>query len=48
VVLLQFKALIKEFAFWPQVVTGRPPLDEGDAETVITSAIEVFLASYET
>jgi len=48
VVLLQFKALIKGFAFRPQVVMGCPPLDEGDTEKVIASAIEVFLAAYET
>jgi len=44
----QFKALIKAFSFWPQVMMGRPPLDDGDTEKVIASAIEVFLAAYET
>jgi TetR/AcrR family transcriptional regulator of autoinduction and epiphytic fitness len=42
----QFKALIKAFAFWPQVMMGRPPLSEIEAEAVISSAIGVFLAAY--
>jgi TetR/AcrR family transcriptional regulator of autoinduction and epiphytic fitness len=42
----QFKALIKDFAFWPQMVMGQPPLSEGDTEAVISSAIRVFLAAY--
>ena len=42
----QFKALIKAFAFWPQVMMGRPPLSEVEAKAVISSAIDVFLAAY--
>jgi len=42
----QFKALIKAFAFWPQVMMGQPPLKKREAEAVIGSAIEVFLAAY--
>jgi TetR/AcrR family transcriptional regulator of autoinduction and epiphytic fitness len=44
----QFKALIKAFAFWPQVMMGQPPLNADETETVIASAIEVFLAAYRT
>ena len=42
----QFKALIKAFAFWPQAMLGQPPLSQDEAEAVIASAIEVFLAAY--
>ncbi len=42
----QFKALIKAFAFWPQVMMGQPPLGRTEAETVISSAVRVFLAAY--
>jgi len=42
----QFKALIKAFAFWPQVMLGQPPLSQDEADAVIASAIEVFLAAY--
>lgn len=40
------KGLIKEFAFWPQVVTGQPPASEAEVGTLIASAILVFLAAY--
>ena len=42
----QFLALIKAFAFWPQVMKGRPPLSASEAEAVVASAIRVFLAGY--
>jgi len=42
----QFKALIKAFAFWPQVMMGQPPLSGSEADAVIASAIKVFLAAY--
>ncbi len=32
--------------FWVQVMMGRSPLDGGEVETVIASAVEVFLAAY--
>ena len=44
----QFKALIKAFAFWPQAMLGQPPLSQDEADAVIASAIEVFLAAYKT
>ena len=44
----QFKALIKAFAFWPQVMMGQPPLKKSESEEVIASAIEVFLAAYQS
>jgi TetR/AcrR family transcriptional regulator of autoinduction and epiphytic fitness len=42
----QFKALIKAFAFWPQMMMGQPPLSGPEADAVIASAVEVFLAAY--
>jgi len=42
----QFMALIKLLAFWPQIMTGQPPLSAEQAEAVIASAIEVFLSAY--
>jgi TetR/AcrR family transcriptional regulator of autoinduction and epiphytic fitness len=44
----QFKALIKAFVFWPQVMMGQPPLSREEAEAVIASAIEVFLSAYKS
>ena len=41
----QFKALIKTFAFWPQVMMGQPPLSRDESEAVIASAIDVFLSA---
>ena len=41
-----FKALVKAFAFWPQLMMGQPPLSGAEADAVIASAIRVFLAAY--
>ena len=42
----QFKALLKAFAFWPQVTLGQPPLGPDETDAVITSAVDVFLSAY--
>ena len=42
----QLQALIKAFAFWPQITMGQPPLPEDQQEQVVGSAVEMFLAQY--
>ncbi len=42
----QLYALVKSFAFWPQLVMGQPALDEQQQQRVIDSAIELFMNTY--
>ncbi len=42
----QLQALIKAFAFWPQITMGQPPLSVEMQEHVVNSAVEMFLAQY--
>jgi TetR/AcrR family transcriptional regulator of autoinduction and epiphytic fitness len=42
----QLQALIKAFAFWPQITMGQPPLPQEMQEAVVASAVEMFLAQY--
>ncbi|MDH5835105.1 TetR/AcrR family transcriptional regulator [Luteimonas kalidii] len=43
---MQLEALVKGFAFWPQVAMGQPALDAEQADTVADSAVSMFLAHY--
>lgn len=42
----QVQALLKEFAFWPQVTWGQPPLSATMQRAVVESALDMFLACY--
>ena len=42
----QLQALIKAFAFWPQITMGQLPLSEEMQQRVVDSAVEMFLAQY--
>lgn len=42
----QVQALLKEFAFWPQVTWGQPPLSAAMQRSVVESALDMFLACY--
>jgi TetR/AcrR family transcriptional regulator of autoinduction and epiphytic fitness len=43
----QIHALMKAFAFWPQVTRGEPPLSPEMQTTVIDSTLDLFLGWYE-
>ena len=43
---LQLQALVKAFAFWPQVTMGQAPLGEREQRKVAESAADMFLARY--
>ena len=43
---LQLQALVKAFAFWPQVTMGQAPLSEREQKQVAESAADMFLARY--
>jgi TetR/AcrR family transcriptional regulator, regulator of autoinduction and epiphytic fitness len=43
---LQLQALVKAFAFWPQVTMGQAPLGEQEQRQVVESAADMFLARY--
>ncbi|MFC6312502.1 TetR family transcriptional regulator [Paraburkholderia dipogonis] len=43
---LQLQALVKAFAFWPQVTMGQAPLGEREQKQVAESAADMFLARY--
>lgn len=42
----QLQGLIKNFAFWPQVTLGQPPLGAAERERVADSAVAMFLGCY--
>jgi TetR/AcrR family transcriptional regulator of autoinduction and epiphytic fitness len=42
----QLQALVKAFAFWPQVTMGQAPLGELEQRQVAESAADMFLARY--
>lgn len=42
----QFQALVKGFAFWPQLALGQPPLSDAQQAQVVESAVEMFLGLY--
>ncbi|WP_431258936.1 TetR/AcrR family transcriptional regulator [Roseateles chitinivorans] len=39
----QLQALVKGFAFWPQITMGQPPLDKAQQRQVADSATDMFL-----
>lgn len=44
---LQVHALLKAFAFWPQITRGEPPLNPQMQTLVIESTLDMFLGWYE-
>jgi TetR/AcrR family transcriptional regulator of autoinduction and epiphytic fitness len=44
----QFAALLKGFAFWPQVVAGQSTPSPDERKAIITEAVAMFLARYQT
>ncbi|WP_232309943.1 TetR/AcrR family transcriptional regulator [Roseateles depolymerans] len=42
----QLQALVKGFAFWPQITLGQPPLGEADQQRIAASTADLFLRSY--
>lgn len=44
----QVQGLLKAFAFWPQISLGRAALDPDMQNTVAESALEMFLARYQS
>ncbi|WP_133682199.1 TetR/AcrR family transcriptional regulator [Paludibacterium purpuratum] len=42
----QLHALVKAFAFWPQITLGQPPLSDAMQRQVVDSAVTMFLAQY--
>ncbi|MNX82319.1 Bacterial regulatory protein, tetR family [compost metagenome] len=43
----QIQGLLKSFAFWPQISMGQPGLTAEMQNTVVESALDMFLASYQ-
>lgn len=42
----QLHALVKGFAFWPQIAMGQPPLSTAQRDAVADGAVDMFLAHY--
>lgn len=42
----QLQALVKGFAFWPQITMGQPPLSPQQQTQVAESAVAMFLGLY--
>jgi len=43
---MQMHALVKGFAFWPQIALGQPPLTRAQQMQVADAAVDMFLAYY--
>jgi TetR/AcrR family transcriptional regulator of autoinduction and epiphytic fitness len=43
---MQLQALVKGFAFWPQIALGQPPLSPAQQKRVAEEAVDMFLAYY--
>lgn len=43
---MQLHALVKGFAFWPQLAMGQPLLADAEEAAVATAAVDMFLAYY--
>ncbi|QAY87666.1 TetR/AcrR family transcriptional regulator [Pseudomonas arsenicoxydans] len=43
----QIQGMLKSFAFWPQISMGLPALSEEMQNTVVESALDMFLACYQ-
>jgi TetR/AcrR family transcriptional regulator of autoinduction and epiphytic fitness len=44
---LQFAGLLKEFAFWPAIVKGAPPITKQRRKKIVNETVEMFLARYQ-
>lgn len=44
---IQFTGLLKEFAFWPAIVKGSPPLSKQKRNKIVKETVEMFLARYQ-
>lgn len=42
----QLHALIKGFAFWPQITLNSPPLNQEEQKRVVESAVDIFINTY--
>jgi TetR/AcrR family transcriptional regulator of autoinduction and epiphytic fitness len=42
----QFISLLKEFAFWPQIIEGRPALSKVEKKKLINTTVQFFLKNY--
>jgi TetR/AcrR family transcriptional regulator of autoinduction and epiphytic fitness len=42
----QFMGLINSIAFWPQIISGEPPVSKRDREAIVQSAVAMFLDHY--
>jgi len=42
----QFAGLIKEIAYWPQLMAGQEPLSTRERRATVKSAVEIFLGYY--
>ena len=45
-VATQFAGLIKEPCFWPAITAGQPPVSDRGRNTIVKSAVDVFLKFY--
>jgi TetR/AcrR family transcriptional regulator of autoinduction and epiphytic fitness len=45
---LMLGGMLKTFAFWPQVTLNQPPLDPATQQQVLATAVDMFLALYDT
>ncbi|WP_329740413.1 TetR/AcrR family transcriptional regulator [Dyella sp. A6] len=43
---MQLQALIKGFAFWPQIALGQPPLSAAQQKQLVEASADMFLARY--
>lgn len=43
----QFCGLIKEVAFWPELMAGQKPMSRKDKRQTVKAAVEIFLSYYE-
>ncbi len=44
----QFCGLIKEIAFWPELMAGQKPLSKRERRAAVSSAVDIFLSYYRT
>jgi TetR/AcrR family transcriptional regulator of autoinduction and epiphytic fitness len=44
----QLHGMLKAFAFWPQITLNQPPLKDEEQQRVVESALDMFLACYQT
>ena len=43
----QFCGLIKEIAFWPELMAGQEPISTQERNAAVKAAVEMFLDHYE-